>query len=294
MKKSRIKYLVIAVVLCHVLLGCSRIKHIPLISKVCLVTHNWNSTIPDIAIEVDSSLNYKFFGGEKAIKKGLMQGKISKDLWDTIQIKFTHLQYWITKEQSLERNIGPKVTCSPPPPFTMSTLIHYEGKVKQLNTEGNDSIANVLLWLLNTYKTVNLKALPPDEKLTFELELPIINTHHSSLSDTNRVDTGQVYSIVSQLPVFIKDSLNNYLAENINYPKKAQDKGIETTIFAAFIIEKNGSISNAQILRNPTGINDFNKEVLRVLNTMPKWNPGKNNGIPVRVQFIIPIHFKLK
>ena len=88
-----------------------------------------------------------------------------------------------------------------------------------------------------------------------------------------------------------KEKLFMFVAENVQYPKAAKDKGIEGTAVIEFIIEKDGKVSNAKILRDPgegTG-----KEALRVVNLMPDFIPGTQRGKKVRVQYTLPIKFKL-
>jgi TonB family protein len=68
-------------------------------------------------------------------------------------------------------------------------------------------------------------------------------------------------------------------------------KGVTGTVYITFIIEKDGTLTNAKVLR---GIGSgCDEEALRVVNMMPKWNPGEQKGKPVAVQFNLPIKFKL-
>ena len=85
---------------------------------------------------------------------------------------------------------------------------------------------------------------------------------------------------------------DEYLAKNIKYPPKAEKKGIEGKVMINFIVEKDGSISNAKVVRHIHPLLD--KEAERVIKAMPKWSPGKQEGKPVRVKFNIPVAFRLK
>ncbi|MBN2638509.1 MAG: TonB family protein [Bacteroidales bacterium] len=103
-----------------------------------------------------------------------------------------------------------------------------------------------------------------------------------------------IFTVVEQSPEFIggTKALMKYLGENIKYPVEAKKEGIQGRVFVNFIIEKDGSVSNARILR---GIgHGCDKEALRVVEQMPKWIPGKQRGEPVRVVFTLPIQFKLE
>ncbi len=87
------------------------------------------------------------------------------------------------------------------------------------------------------------------------------------------------------------DARMKYLRENITYPKLAKESGIQGTVYLKFVVEKNGSITNVKVLRGIGGGCD--EEAMRVVKNMPKWNPAKQRGKPVRVQFNMPIKFVL-
>ena len=88
------------------------------------------------------------------------------------------------------------------------------------------------------------------------------------------------------------DSLLNYLSNEIVYPKKAQKKGVEGRVYVQFIVNRDGSISDAKVLRG-IGV-ECDEEALRVINSMPNWIPGENNGKKVAVKYTLPIKFVLK
>jgi TonB family protein len=101
-----------------------------------------------------------------------------------------------------------------------------------------------------------------------------------------------IYTIVQQMPVF-QGNMNEYLSKNIKYPKKEQKKGIMGTVYINFIVEKDGTVSNAKVLRGVEGGPGLEEEALRVISHMPKWTPGIQNGLTVRVSYNIPIRFVL-
>jgi TonB family protein len=82
-----------------------------------------------------------------------------------------------------------------------------------------------------------------------------------------------------------------YISENISYPTKAKEEGIQGTVYVTFIVEKDGSITNAKILRGIGGGCD--EEVIRLIEEMPNWIPAKQNDKNVRVQFNMPVKFVL-
>lgn len=103
----------------------------------------------------------------------------------------------------------------------------------------------------------------------------------------------QVFTIVQQMPKF-KGDFNEYLQKNIKYPEAERKAGVTGTVYINFVVEKDGSISSAKVLRGVAGGPGLDAEALRVVSGMPKWTPGTQNGQPVRVAFNLPIRFRLE
>ena len=83
-----------------------------------------------------------------------------------------------------------------------------------------------------------------------------------------------------------------FLMANTEYPEKAKAQKVEGKVSVKFVVEKDGSISNPQIIKGGNPL--LNDEALRVVNSMPKWKPGKQRGKVVRVGYTVPIIFKLQ
>ena len=111
-------------------------------------------------------------------------------------------------------------------------------------------------------------------------------------SNPKKVFTGKVYDLVDEMPSFPGGpaELMNWLSSHIQYPAIARESCIQGTVIVAFIVEPDGSVSNAKLVRSVDPYID--QEALRVVRQMPKWNPGKRAGIPVRVRYCLPIKFK--
>ena len=87
-------------------------------------------------------------------------------------------------------------------------------------------------------------------------------------------------------------ALMKWLSNNIRYPESAQANDIQGRVIVKFVVEKDGSIGSATIAK---GVDkDLDREALRVVKKMPKWQPGKNNGVAVRSYFTLPVTFKLQ
>lgn len=87
-------------------------------------------------------------------------------------------------------------------------------------------------------------------------------------------------------------AMYKFLNKNQKYPASARRMGVEGKVFVKFIVDKEGAISNIEIMK---GINaDLDKEAIRLIKLMPPWKPGKQNGRSVKSQFVLPINFKLE
>lgn len=104
----------------------------------------------------------------------------------------------------------------------------------------------------------------------------------------------RIYDNVEQIPSYPGGlhALMNYLSSNVHYPYRAQVRGIQGRVVVSFIVEKDGSISNAQVVQSI--FPDLDEESLRVVRAMPRWTPGKVNGEYVRVRCNVPISFRLQ
>jgi TonB family protein len=104
----------------------------------------------------------------------------------------------------------------------------------------------------------------------------------------------KVYDTVEQMPEFPGGpvALMKWLNENIKYPSIAEENGIQGRVVCSFIVETDGSFSNLEVVRSIDP--SLDKEAVRVLKKMPKWNPGKQNGSSVRVKYIVPVTFMLQ
>ena len=86
--------------------------------------------------------------------------------------------------------------------------------------------------------------------------------------------------------------LLKYLSENIKYPPLARENNIQGTVALTFVVGKDGSVKDVQIVKDIGG--GCGKEAVRVVQTMPKWNPGEANGHAVKVRFTLPVRFRLE
>jgi protein TonB len=106
-------------------------------------------------------------------------------------------------------------------------------------------------------------------------------------------DKTPIFTVVEEMPGFPggEEARLKFLQDNIQYPQVAKESGISGTVYVSFVVDSKGRVTEAKILRGIGGGCD--DEALRVIKLMPPWNPGKQAGKPVRVQFTMPIRFTL-
>ncbi len=116
----------------------------------------------------------------------------------------------------------------------------------------------------------------------------------------------EIFKVVEEMPRFpgcedlrdknerlkcSQEKMLKYVYDNMNYPEVAKKNQVEGTVVIQFVVEKTGNIKGAKIVRDIGA--GCGAEALRIINLMPKWNPGKQRGRPVRVQYNFPVKFKI-
>ena len=104
----------------------------------------------------------------------------------------------------------------------------------------------------------------------------------------------KVFDVVEEMPSFPggQGALMQYLASNIKYPVVAQENGVQGRVIVSFVVERDGSISDVKVARSVDP--SLDREAQRVVKSMPKWKPGKQNGSAVRVKYTVPVVFRLQ
>ena len=112
--------------------------------------------------------------------------------------------------------------------------------------------------------------------------------------EKTKIPKNQVFTVVEHMPEYPGgvSNLMSFISKSVHYPAIAQSNGIEGLVICSFIVNIDGSVSGAKVVRSVDP--SIDKEALRVINLMPKWTPGKQRGQKVRVQYTLPISFKLQ
>lgn len=147
-----------------------------------------------------------------------------------------------------------------------------------------------------------LEIVEDDTEIDDNLEIQDVEADIENKAQTNYdydgeygdEDSGEsdIFIVAEDMPEFPGKDLQGWLKKNVKYPMIAQENNISGKVFVKFVIEKDGSITDVQILRSVEA--SLDKEAVRVVKAMPKWKPGKQRGKPVRVSYTIPINFQLR
>ena len=158
--------------------------------------------------------------------------------------------------------------------------VRYDGPQKQITKKGRKNTTIKM----GDNRTV-LQVVETDETKAETPEAP-------SAEGTFEPVQGDVFDVVEEMPQYPggAQALLEFLNQNVQYPEEAEKAGIQGRVIATFVVEKDGSVSNARVVKSVDPMLDA--EALRVINAMPKWKPGKQNGELVRVKYTVPLSFR--
>lgn len=116
---------------------------------------------------------------------------------------------------------------------------------------------------------------------------------HTKGDPTAQAGENVIYTTAPQMPEFPggQPALMRYLSTNVRYPEAAKDEVIQGKVVLKFVVDKTGSVGHIEIVRDIGG--GCGKEAVRVVQAMPKWNPGMKDGVPVNVYYVLPFSFVL-
>ncbi len=145
----------------------------------------------------------------------------------------------------------------------------------------------ILLILLFTLHNLFAVSMMASEDNSLPPVCPIID-------DSMLDEEFAVYVVVDTMPEFPGgvEALKEYIYQSISYPTEMYEKGIEARVVCQFIVNEDGTISDAQIICSEAN-KLFEEEVLRVVYAMPKWKPGRHRGKVVRVAYNVPFNFRI-
>ncbi len=113
-------------------------------------------------------------------------------------------------------------------------------------------------------------------------------------AETEEEETDVIFMVVETMPSFPggEQALFKYLSDNIRYPVIAQETGIQGRVICQFVVNRDGSIVDIEVVRSVD--KSLDNEAVRVIKNMPTWSPGKQRGKSVRVKYTLPVNFRLQ
>ena len=178
----------------------------------------------------------------------------------------------------LQQEVAPPPPPPPPPPTEQQAVVKYVAPVVVDSVKVEDQS----------------KLMISDEQVSTTVNKEVVEVVEQKQEEVQEKEEQQVFVVVEEMPEFPGGelALRTYIAKAIVYPTVAQENGIQGKVFVTFVVNKDGSVSNAKIARGVDA--SLDQEALRVVSTLPKWKPGKQRGVPVRVSYTVPISFKLQ
>jgi len=183
----------------------------------------------------------------------------------------------------------------PQTPKPQAKTIIVDGKPVQLS--GDAAGIEKLLRAISESDNFDLKQNKASGEVTLVPKMNVVNEIVAvgyGLKTAPPQNEDEVFVVVDQMPEYPGgiDALRMFLAQNIKYPVKAQEKGTQGKVFVNFVVEKDGTVGMVKIARGTSP--DLDAEAVRVVKLMTNWTPGKNSGKPVRVSYTLPINFALQ
>lgn len=184
--------------------------------------------------------------------------------------------------------------------YNSFNVLHLKNRIMMMNKKRSPGIVRTkyLIFIPLVGILMLLSNIEAVARLTVRLanEATVSNAMVTAtdVSSKSREMNEQVFTVVEKMPSFPGGDaeLLKYIATNIKYPKESQDNGEQGRVICSFIVGRDGSVNNPEVLRGVTPL--LNEEAVRVINTMPRWNPGMQRGKAVAVKYTVPITFRLK
>jgi protein TonB len=191
--------------------------------------------------------------------------------YDTLDVNTYSNRQAVSEVEELTQITQQNTPPPPPPPPAPSLVLNIVENTAQINDD------------------ISINAEADENTQVEEYTAPV----GPAQEEEAEVQEQEIFQVVENAPAFPGGDAERmkFLQDNIKYPQMARESGIQGTVYVTFVIERNGSVTDVKILRGIGGGCD--EEAVRVVQNMPKWEPGKQRGKPVRVQFNMPIKFTL-
>lgn len=219
---------------------------------------------------------------------GVVENLTKKDLGPMEEI--VELSVLPIEEQVPEENIIKQEEAPPPPPPLKSSIQFIPPVIaKDEEVTGNDFMKTQQEIQASTLQISISDVMGTDEQHGIDIS----ELSKPKVVVEEKINEDKPLEYVEQAPSFPGglEALNKFLSDNIRYPIIAQESGIQGKVIIKFVVSRTGDIMDIQVLR---GVDtSLDREAVRVVQSMPKWIPGKQKGKAVSVYFTLPVEFRL-
>jgi len=127
----------------------------------------------------------------------------------------------------------------------------------------------------------------------FFCSIGVSQKYDAEVGNDGEPNKEEVFTIVEQMPEFPggREGMFNYLRKNLIYPEKSKKEGVEGKVIVNFTINKKGKVIDVKVVQSVS--DDIDTAAIKLVEDMPKWKPGTQEGIPVLVSFNLPLKFAL-
>lgn len=159
-------------------------------------------------------------------------------------------------------------------------------------------VQRILLFIAMFCLIISIKGMAQEKDEVFEVGNTPIESEPIDFGEGDKtkkpVDDNLIYAAVELSPEFPGGSQEMYkfIRATMKYPRRAKKDHVEGTVFVGFVIQKDGSFSDVKVYRGVSP--ELDKEAHRIVSSMPKWKPGKQENKVVKVKYVLPIKFKLE
>jgi periplasmic protein TonB len=251
---------------------------------------NTEKNLDDIIFE-NRNKDYGAYSLRKSYNKNMMSAMVIAIVIFLLGVSIPLIANYYDRDRMIGLDDDITVTINPPPttttidpppltPVEKKKIIAFRAPIVMNTDEEVPELSD----LIEISKNTN-----PSDTMT-EIGIPEDKPKTTVIDEDEEL---KIHMVVEESPEFPggDNARIKFLRDNIIYPKVAKDAGISGPVHLTFVVEKDGTISNVGVLRGIGGGCD--EEATRVVSSMPKWKPGRQNGKEVRVQFNMPINFKL-
>lgn len=189
-----------------------------------------------------------------------------------------------------DENLVKKVDLAPPPPPLRSSIKFVPPVIAKDNEVSDADEMKSQEELSNAKVAISIADVKGNDEIH---GADIADVKQVVVQAPKQVEEEKIYDVVEQPPLFPggEAAMYKWLNDNLTYPTISQENGVQGKVFVRFVVSKNGAITDATVIRSLDPYTD--KEALRCIRAMPRWNPGKMNGVAVKAYFVLPITFRL-